>query len=54
MDLNLQTRLTSLLDKEDIRELVTQERYYRDSRQWEKLRACYHPDPSQTRVAVTW
>ncbi|KAI9046077.1 snoaL-like domain-containing protein [Aspergillus affinis] len=50
MDLNLRSRL----DKEDIRELIVQERYYRDTWQWEKLRACYHPEASQTRVAVTW
>ncbi|KAL4882303.1 hypothetical protein BJY04DRAFT_187656 [Aspergillus karnatakaensis] len=42
------------IEKENLRDLITSERYYRDTRKWADLRQCYHPDPSQTRVAVTW
>ncbi|KAI0124111.1 hypothetical protein BJ170DRAFT_686480 [Xylariales sp. AK1849] len=33
--------------------LLKRERYYRDTRQWDKLRRCYHPDASRTRIAVS-
>ena len=37
-----------------IKSLVIRERYYRDSCQWQRLRECYHPDSSKTRIDVTW
>ncbi|KAL3477391.1 hypothetical protein BJX99DRAFT_257420 [Aspergillus californicus] len=40
--------------KAELRELIINERCYRDVREWAELRQCYHPDTSQTRVAVTW
>ena len=40
------------LDEFQITSLLKRERYYRDSRQWQKLRNCYHPDPSKTRIEV--
>ncbi|KAH6659154.1 hypothetical protein BKA67DRAFT_666021 [Truncatella angustata] len=36
-----------------IASLLKRERYYRDTRQWDKLRKCYHPDASKTRIAVS-
>ena len=35
-----------------ITSVLKSERYSRDSRQWQKLRNCYHPDPSKTRIEV--
>ena len=40
------------LDEFQVTSLLKRERYYRDSRQWQKLRNCYHPDPSTTRIEV--
>ena len=40
------------LDEFQITSLLKRERYCRDSRQWQKLRNCYHPDPSKTRIEV--
>lgn len=40
------------LDEFQIVSLLKRERYYRDSRQWQKLRNCYHPDSSKTRIEV--
>ncbi|EHK17929.1 uncharacterized protein TRIVIDRAFT_67153 [Trichoderma virens Gv29-8] len=37
-----------------IKSLLVRERYYRDSCQWEKLRAAYHPDASRTRIDISW
>ncbi|KAL3442488.1 hypothetical protein BJX65DRAFT_299000 [Aspergillus insuetus] len=43
-----------LLDEVAIKALVTKERYYRDSAQFDALRECYHPDASQTCIDITW
>jgi hypothetical protein len=43
-----------LLAEIEITSLLKQERFYHDSQQWQKLRACYHPDASQTRVSTLW
>ncbi len=40
------------LEEFQITSLLKRERYYRDNRQWQKLRNCYHPDPSKTRIEV--
>lgn len=40
------------LDEFQIVMLLKRERYFRDSRQWQKLRNCYHADPSRTRIEV--
>lgn len=40
------------LDQFRISTLLKNERYYRDSRQWQKLRNCYHPNSSKTRIHV--
>ncbi|OQD81861.1 hypothetical protein PENANT_c025G08277 [Penicillium antarcticum] len=37
-----------------IQSLLVQERYYRDTMQWEKLRQCWHPDPKQTYLKISW
>lgn len=45
----------AILDNElQIKSLLVRERYYRDTCQWEKLRAAYHPDPSRTHIKITW
>ena len=38
----------------EIQALIISERYYRDSEQWDKLRASWHPDDSKTRVNISW
>ncbi|KAL2836401.1 hypothetical protein BJY01DRAFT_222017 [Aspergillus pseudoustus] len=38
----------------EIKSLLVRERYYRDTNQWEKLRASYHPDASRTQIDITW
>jgi hypothetical protein len=43
-----------LLTKFQIQSLLVQERYYRDTLQWEKLRQCWHPDPTQTNIKISW
>ncbi|KAL8738588.1 MAG: hypothetical protein Q9181_000639 [Wetmoreana brouardii] len=40
------------LDEFQITALLRRERYCRDSRQWQKLRNCYHPEPSKTKIEV--
>ncbi|OJI99818.1 hypothetical protein ASPVEDRAFT_526796 [Aspergillus versicolor CBS 583.65] len=42
----------SLLDEMAIRALVVEERYCRDTDQFEALRRCYHPDPSKTFIDI--
>ncbi|KAJ5897399.1 hypothetical protein N7504_007687 [Penicillium tannophilum] len=44
----------TLLTQFQIQTLLVQERYYRDTSQWEKLRQCWHPDPTQTNVKISW
>ncbi|KAJ5756889.1 uncharacterized protein N7511_007071 [Penicillium nucicola] len=43
-----------ILDESSIKSLLFKERYYRDTDQWQKLRDCYHPDPSKTHIEITW
>ncbi|KAH7215513.1 hypothetical protein DER44DRAFT_654886 [Fusarium oxysporum] len=38
----------------EIKSLLVRERYYRDTSQWNKLRACYHPDASKTNIDISW
>ncbi|GJN75825.1 hypothetical protein PLICBS_009931 [Purpureocillium lilacinum] len=38
----------------EISSLLTRERYYRDTNQWQKLRECFHPDASRTSIKITW
>ncbi|UNI22994.1 hypothetical protein JDV02_008836 [Purpureocillium takamizusanense] len=38
----------------EISSLLTRERYYRDTAQWQKLRDSFHPDPSRTSIKITW
>ncbi|KAI1826634.1 hypothetical protein F4861DRAFT_545640 [Xylaria intraflava] len=40
------------MDQFQIAALVKSERYFRDCRQWQKLRNCYHPNASETRIRV--
>jgi hypothetical protein len=47
-------KMESLLDEVAIKALVTKERYYRDSAQFDALRDCYHPDASHTFIDITW
>ncbi|KAJ5689449.1 hypothetical protein N7462_003841 [Penicillium macrosclerotiorum] len=37
-----------------IKSLLIQERYFRDTAQWQNLRNAYHPDASQTSINITW
>ncbi|KAJ6007655.1 hypothetical protein N7540_011631 [Penicillium herquei] len=37
-----------------IQSLLVQERYYRDTAQWENLRNSYHPDASKTAINISW
>ncbi|KAE8422245.1 hypothetical protein BDV36DRAFT_279985 [Aspergillus pseudocaelatus] len=37
-----------------IKSLLFKEQYYRDTNQWQKLRNCYHPNPSETHIEITW
>ncbi|KAL3483022.1 hypothetical protein BJX62DRAFT_249965 [Aspergillus germanicus] len=46
--------MESLLDEMAIKAIVTKERYYRDSALFDALRECYHPDPLQTFIDITW
>ena len=50
--------MTQLSEQElaelQIRSLLTRERYYRDTAQWENLRNSYHPDASKTYIKITW
>ncbi|GKZ40115.1 hypothetical protein AbraIFM66950_002418 [Aspergillus brasiliensis] len=43
-----------MLAEAQIKSLLVRERYYRDTCQWEQLRACYHPDASKTHIEITW
>mgnify|MGYP001568042072 CR=1 FL=1 len=38
----------------EIKSLLVRERYYRDSKQWDKLRDSYHPDATKTSINITW
>jgi len=40
------------LDEHRIASVLKRERYYRDIRNWQNLRNCYHPSPSKTRIEV--
>jgi hypothetical protein len=42
------------LDRLKVEQTVVTERYCRDSGQWEKMRAFWHPDDSKTRIKITW
>jgi len=42
------------LDRLRVEQIVVSERYCRDSAQWQKLRAFWHPDDSRTSVKITW
>ena len=44
----------TVLAESEIRSLLYRERYYKDSCQWDKLRSCYHPDPSKTLIDISW
>lgn len=46
--------LGQLADESEIKSLLTRERYYRDTAQWEELRRCYHPDAGQTKIDISW
>lgn len=43
-----------LKSESEIRSLLARERYYRDTRQWQRLRESYHPDPSKTMIDISW
>ncbi|KAJ5632772.1 hypothetical protein N7490_009111 [Penicillium lividum] len=43
-----------ILIESEIKSLLVRERYYRDTCQWEKLRACYHPNALNTHIEITW
>lgn len=45
--------LPQLLDEQQVTSLLTRERYYRDTAQWQNLRDAYHPDASRTWVKIT-
>jgi hypothetical protein len=47
-------KMETFLDEMAIKALVTKERYYRDSAQFDALRDCYHPDAPQTFIDITW
>lgn len=38
----------------EIKSLLLRERYYRDTQQWDKLRNCYHSEPSNTSIKISW
>ena len=40
------------LDQFQITTVLKNERYFRDCRQWQKLRNCYHPEAAKTRIQV--
>ncbi|KAL6250089.1 hypothetical protein RBB50_002390 [Rhinocladiella similis] len=42
------------MDEIEIKSLLHRERWARDTCQWKKMRACYHPDASKTLVAISW
>lgn len=46
--------MDNILIEAEIKSLLVRERYYRDTGQWEKLRASYHPDASKTHIDITW
>lgn len=46
--------LARTIDEMEIKSLLVRERYYRDTCQWEKLRRCYHSDPSKTLIDISW
>lgn len=41
-------------DELQIKSLLVRERYYRDTSQWRKLRAAYHPESTKTHINITW
>lgn len=43
-----------IVERANIEYLLKQERYYRDTRQWDKLRASYHADDTKTFVNISW
>lgn len=46
--------LDQLKDELEVRSLLTRERWYRDSCQFEKLRGCYHSDATKTKIDISW
>jgi len=42
------------LERADITYLLRSERHFRDSKRWDDMRACYHPDDNQTLVNISW
>jgi hypothetical protein len=42
------------MDEQRIKSLLTRERYYRDTAQWQNLRGSYHADTSKTAIKITW
>ncbi|KAI5458349.1 hypothetical protein BGZ63DRAFT_456961 [Mariannaea sp. PMI_226] len=42
------------LERADITYLLRSERHFRDSKKWDDMRACYHPDDSKTFVNISW
>ena len=48
------TLAMTILDKCEIRSLLTRERFARDTGQFKKLREAYHPDASKTRIHIMW
>lgn len=50
----MSSALQQLLDEQQVKSLLTRERYYRDTAQWQNLRDAYHPDASRTWIKITW
>ena len=42
------------LDRLKVEQIVVTERYCRDSAQWDRMRAFWHPEDSLTRIKITW
>lgn len=42
------------LERADITYLLRSERHFRDSKKWDDMRACYHPDDDKTLVNISW
>lgn len=51
MTLNQDARITQMLDRVEIQELVRRERFARDQQHWEVMRDCFHPD---AHIRTSW
>lgn len=47
----LEQRLARMIDREEIRDLVSRERFARDQAHWDAMASCFHPD---AHIRTSW